>query len=313
MERTVRRCIDLGVTYFDTAETYNEGRSEESLGLALESVPREEVLIGTKVSPSNTEPDTLVAHCEASLRRLKTDYVDIYMIHWPIHPSSIRHFTDDEEVVANPPSEEEAFEAMYRLQKAGKIRYVGVSNYGVERLERARGYGVDISANELPYSLLTRAIECDILPYCRKSGVGVIGYMTLLQGVMAGIYPTLRDVPPHRRRTRHFGSEGSALARHGDQGAEAETNRALERIRLICAELGMTMPDIAIKWVLASESITSALVGTTRLTHLESNVRAAEEPLPSEIFQRLNAVTQPLWEKLGPSFDYYESPENDRT
>jgi len=313
VEMVVHRAVDLGVNYFDTAEVYNDGRSEESLGKALKGINRDRVIIGTKVAPSNTYPDVLVKHCEASLKRLDTDYIDIYMVHWPIHPHSIRHFTDDEKVINNPPDVEDAFSTLQELQEQGKIRYIGVSNFGVFRLEQARQYCPEIVVNELPYSLLTRAIELEILPYCREEGISVIGYMTLMQGLLAGIYPTLADVPPWQRRTRHFHYKSCELIRHGEEGAEEETNKALADIKVIARELGMTMPEVALKWALAADGITCALVGARNVNELEANVRAVEDRLPADIVDRLNRVTKQLLDKLGPSFDYYESTENDRT
>jgi myo-inositol catabolism protein IolS len=309
----VHRAVDLGITYFDTAEVYNEGRSEASLGAALRGIPRDKVVIGTKVAPSNAEPQALAAHCDASLRRLETDYIDLYMLHWPIHPQAIRHFTADERLISHPPSSDSAFETLGRLRQQGKIRHIGVSNFGADRLRQVQQFGLPIVVNELPYSLLARAIEFAILPYCRQTGTGVIGYMALLQGLLADVYPTLAAVPPQQRRTRHFDSAGSALARHGGPGAEAETAQALTDIRTVAREAGLTMSQLAIKWTLANPDVTCTLAGSGKVRHLEDNVKAAAEPLSPEIVARLNSVTRPLMARLGPSFDYYESPENDRT
>lgn len=130
VDAVVRRSVQLGINYFDAAEAYNDGRSEESLGQAVKGLPREKLVIGTKVSPPNCYAKMLPQHCEASLRRLGLDHVDLYMIHWPIHPHSIRHFTKDEAIINNPPTVEEAFGALARLNEQGKIRYIGVSNFG---------------------------------------------------------------------------------------------------------------------------------------------------------------------------------------
>ncbi len=310
-EAVVHRAVELGITYFDTAEVYNEGRSEAALGAALRGIPRHKVILSSKVAPSNAAPATLAAHCDASLRRLGTDYIDLYMLHWPISRQAIRHFTADQRIHDAPPSTEAAFATLRRLQAQGKIRYIGVSNHGIEKLRQVRQLGVDIVVNQLPYSLLARAVELSILPYCRSEGVGVIGYMTLLQGLLADIYSTLDDVLPSQRRTRHF--THSEHSRHCGPGAEEETAQALADIRAIARQSGLMMPQIAIKWALANPAITCALVGSGRVRHLEDNVGAASEPLPVEIVAKLNAVTEPLMAKLGPSFDYYESPENDRT
>ncbi len=313
VDAVVRRSLDLGINYFDPAEASHAGRSEEALGRALKGLPRERLIIGTKVSPSNCYAHVLPAHCEASLRRLGLDYVDLYMIHWPIHPHSIRHFTSDERTIAHPPTLDEAFEALDRLRQAGKIRHVGLSNFGPARLEEALARCPDLLVQELPYSLLTRAIELAMLPRCRTLGLGVIAYMVLLQGVLTDACARLDDVPPYQRRTRHFDSHRSALSRHGEAGAEAETSAALAAIRQIARERGMTMAELATKWALAAPGITCCLVGTRSVKKLEENVRAAAGPLPAEVVDRLNAATRPLLDALGPGFDYYESLANDRT
>ena len=312
-DAVVHRAVELGITYFDAAEAYNEGRSEESLGKALRGIPRDRVIIGTKVSPSNCYADTLPTHCEASLRRLGLDYLDLYMIHWPIHPHSIRHFTSDESVIRNPPTVHEAFAALVTLRRQGKIRYIGVSNFAEARLEEVLAVCPDIVVNQLPYSLLTRAIELGALPLCRARGIGVIGYMTLLQGLLADQYPTLADVPLHQARTRHFNHRRSALIRHGAEGDEAETAAALEGIRRIATEAGMTMPELATKWALAGPGISCCLIGARKVSKLEENLRAAAQPLSADIRRALDALTRPLLDKLGDSFDYYESVQNNRT
>ncbi len=309
VDRTVRRALDLGINYFDSAEAYNEGHSEESLGKAIAGLPRDKIVVGTKISPNNTASDVLVEHCEASLRRLGTDYVDLYMVHWPIEPHAIGHFGGGE-----CPNVEDAFAALMKLREQGKICHIGVSNFGVEFLEQARATGAEIAANELPYNLLCRAIEREILPHCRNAGVGVIGYMALLQGLLADIYPTLDDVLLWQRRTRHFSPERAGeLCRHGEAGAEAETDEALAAIRAVGAEHGMTMPEIAVKWALAGEGITSVLVGARNEQELEANLRAASDPLDPAVIEKLNTATAALMEKMGPSFDYYEHTDNDRT
>jgi len=309
----VRRSFELGINVFDTAEMYNEGRSEEALGKALLGIPRDRIHVISKISPSNCYPDTLVEHCEASLKRLGTDCIDVYMIHWPVHPHSIRHFTKDEAIINNPPDVAEAFEAMVRLKDMGKIRYIGVSNFGVKRLEEAMEHCKTIVVNELPYSLLTRAIEYDVLPFCQNHHVGIIGYMTMLQGILTDLYPTLNDVPSWQRRTRHFNSKHNNLARHGEEGFEEETNETLNAIRTILKGCGLTMPEVAIQWAIANKAVTSVLVGARNTKELEANVKAVENPLPDDTVEKLNRATKRLMEKMGPGFDYYESKKNDRT
>jgi aryl-alcohol dehydrogenase-like predicted oxidoreductase len=310
VDAVVRRALELGVSYFDTAEVYNDGRSEASLGQALRGLPRHQVLIGTKVSPASVQPDVLPRRCEASLRRLGTDSIDLYMVHWPITLRSIRHFEAHLEVC---PGADDAFAALLRLQEQGKVRHIGVSNFGRDRLEEALRYCPVLAANELPYNLLSRAIEWEALAACRELGLGAIGYMSLAQGVLTELYPTLDDIPAWQRRTRHFDARRSPAARHGMRGEEEATRRALSDLRAVCREIGETLPALALKWAVANPGLACNLVGARSVEKLEANVRAVEQPPPAGAVARLNAITDPLKERLGRSFDYYESPENDRT
>jgi aryl-alcohol dehydrogenase-like predicted oxidoreductase len=310
VDAVVRHAVGNGCNFFDTAEAYNHGASETSLGRALRGIPRDQVIVCTKISPSNTAPATLVAHCEASLRRLQTDYIDLYMVHWPITAHSIRHFAESGPDVPSVPA---AFQALDRLRRAGKIRHIGVSNFGLAKLTEALATGVPIVANELPYSLLTRAIEREILPGCRARGIGVLGYMALLQGVLSDRYADFTELPESRRRTRHFSAQQTPLSRHGLPGAETETAAALAAVRAVAKRAGMTTSELALKWAFAREGITSSLCGSRNVAALQANLKAAAEPLAPALVAELNVLTQPLLEALGPSFDYYENPANDRT
>lgn len=311
VNEVVHASVDLGINYFDTAEVYNDGRSELSLGEAIKGIARDKIVIGSKVSPSNCYRQTLIEHCEATLQRLQTDYVDLYMIHWPIHPHSVKHFTNNSQVINNPPTIHEAVEALRILKQDGKIREFGISNFSRKRMN---GLPVnEIAVNELPYNLLCRAVEYDILPFCQENGIGVIGYMALLQGILSGKFPTLNDVPVWRRRTRHFNSAGAKECRHGEGGVENETDAVLAGIRDISIKSGLTMSEIAIQWILNNPAITCALVGSRNIQQLEANVKAIHQPLLPEFKAELDRITFQVKEKLGNHFDYYESAEQDRT
>jgi myo-inositol catabolism protein IolS len=307
----VHASVDLGINYFDTAEVYNEGRSESSLGEAIRGISRDRFLIGTKVSPSNCYRKTLINHCEASLKRLQTDYIDLYMVHWPLNRHSIRHFTTDIHIIENPADINDTMETFQILKQKGKIRNFGVSNFssnllGNLPLEK-------IAVDELPYNLLCRAIEYDTLPFCEEKGIGVIGYMALLQGILSDIYASLDDIPVWQRRTRHFNSKSTKVCRHGEEGIEKETNTALKDIRQVCKQSGFPMAEIAIKWILQNSAITCTLVGSRNVNELAANVKAAQSPLSNEIKAELDRITLPVMEKLGNHFDYYENAANDRT
>jgi len=310
VDAVVRRAFDLGVNYFDTAEVYNEGRSESSLGLALRGLPRARVVIGTKVSPACVQPDVLPRRCEASLRRLGTDYLDLYMVHWPITLRSIRHFDAQASVC---PALDDAFATLLRLQEQGKVRHLGLSNHSLAQLDEVRRYCPSLVANALPYNLLCRAIEWEALPGCVERGVGVIGYMALLQGVLTDRYPTLDDIRPWQRRTRHFDATKAPDARHGLPGEEDATRDVLAALRAVCRDHGYTLSELAVSWTLANPGLACSLVGARTVAQVESNLRAAAQPLAADVVAQLNEVTRPLMERLGRSFDYYEGPQNDRT
>ena len=306
----VHRAVDVGLNYFDTAEGYNDGRSETFLGEALKDVPRDKVVIGTKIWPHHLYPDTLAEHCEASLKRLGTDYVDMYMIHWPIGPLSIGQAIRAERGL---PSLDDTVAILQELQQQGKIRRLALSNFGVSKFEDIKACGGEYVSNQLIYNLLTRAAEMEVLPYCQQHGVGVIAYMVLLQALLTDKYKNLDEMPELHTRIRHFDSKRTPLCRHGEEGAESETMQALTAIRAIARECGMSTADLALRWTVANPAVTCTLVGTQNVSRLEANAKAVEQPLPQDIVERLNAATATLKAKLGPSLDVFESAENDRT
>ncbi len=277
--------LDAGINFFDTAEGYNDGRSEEALAIALKG-RRHEAVIGTKVSTPN--PGTIREHCEASLRRLQTDYVDIYMIHWPHEEFSI----------------EESMEVLTRLREDGLIRAIGVSNFGCGQLTDAIDTGASIAVNQLCYNLLSRAIEPELLPLCQRNNVGILGYMPLLQGILTGKYKSAEEIPPVHSRFRHFGAERQN-ASHGEEGAEQEMFETLERIRSIAESEKVPMSRLAIAWAMARPGITCMLVGTRNVSELEQNLHAVEYSPADEVIESLDKVTAPLLEKLGANPDYF--------
>ena len=312
VERVVRAALDSGVNFFDTARMYNDGESEKALGTALTGV-RHQAVVCSKVSPAKAYAAALRSECEQSLRNLGTDYLDLYMLHWPINPAGIRHFTDDEAVIAHPPTAEEAFATLAALQKEGKIREIGLSNHGLTQMEQALALCPGVAANELPYSLISRAIEAEILPFCRRQRVGVIASMTLAQGVLAGIYAKPEDVRPHQAHSRHFAQErGQGTSRHYENGAEEEVFATVDVLRALSAELGVTAAQLALAWVLQNQDICCALVGSRNEAQLRDNLAAAALVLPPDAVAQLDAVSQKVWDKLGNNPDYYENTSASR-
>lgn len=313
VEEVVHAAVDLGINYFDTAEMYNEGRSESSLGQAIKGLKRDKLVIGTKVPPSCCYPRVLEEHCNASLKRLDTDYIDLYMIHWPIHRDSIRFFTTDEKILDNPPDNDEAFRALLSLKKSGKIRHIGISNYSKTRILKDIKPGYQVEANQLPYNLLSRAIEFDTIEHCNASGIGIISYITLMQGILTGKYPVLQDVPPIFKRTRHFSSESNPKSRHGEKGFEDLVQAALDEIRILADETSRSMTDLATGWVVAGRKITCAIAGVRNIDQLKVNTAVLRDPLKPDVVRRLNDMTEELKAAMGNCLDYYQNKAEDRT
>jgi aryl-alcohol dehydrogenase-like predicted oxidoreductase len=311
VEGVVSAALDRGCAFFDTAEVYNEGRSEEALGRALRG-RRDRAIVASKISPDHCGAGMVRRHCEATLARLGSDYLDVYMLHWPLNPLAIRHFSTDGGSSESLPSLADVLAAMDELRREGKIRYVGLSNFGARQLEEANAYGLPVACNEVPWSLLSRAIEWEVLPACTAFDIGVLGYMPLMQGLLTGKYRTADELPASRARTRHFRGDRPGC-RHGEPGAEPETFGAIEAIRAIADREGMPMERLAIAWCLARPGITCSITGARNAAQLEENARAAELRLAPGLVAELNAVTDPLKRVLGRSVDLYESSANPRT
>lgn len=290
----VSAALDLGVNYFDEAEMYNNGRSEEALGRVLKG-RRDRAVLGTKINPVHCAPGQIREHLVASLRRLQTEYVDIYMVHWPIR---------DFPVAA-------AFEELGKLKDEGKIRVIGVSNFGPIDLAEALGTGQPIGVNQLHYNLLSRGIEVKIAPLCMQNHVGIMAYMPLLQGILSGKYRTIDEVPAIRLRTRHFRGD-RAGSRHGGPGAEALVERTLAGIREVADDIGMPMEQVSLAWVAAKPGVTCVLSGARTPQQLQSNWEGVTRQLPADAVARLDEVTRPLLEVLGDNADYWQSGADGR-
>jgi aryl-alcohol dehydrogenase-like predicted oxidoreductase len=284
----VHAALDLGINFFDTAEEYGAGRSEEVLGRALAG-RRQQAVISTKVSAVNLSTEGIPQACERSLKRLQTDTIDLYQVHWPAPGMPI------DDVVA----------ALQKLQAQGKIRAVGVSNFGILDLSDflARGRCDTI---QLPYNLAWRAIEYEVMPKCRAEGVGILPYSPLMQGLLTGKYATADDVPEGRARTRHF-SKNRPHTRHGQPGSEAELFEAIAQIRAISQRLGHSMSDVSLAWVLHQPGVDSVIIGARNPHQLQQNIKAVELDLSPEIVAELTRATEPLKQKLGPNPDLWQA------
>ena len=279
--------LDSGVNFFDTAPAYGNGESEEILGEALGS-RRNKTIVGTKVPPTDLTPDKLRQSCERSLRALRTDYIDLYQIHWPSKTLPL----------------EPTWQTLEALRQEGKIRHIGVSNFGASFLDEAISLG-NVASNQVPYSLLWRAVEFDIQPLCVVKAISILCYSPLAQGLLTGKFASADAVPEKRARTRLF-SKARPLTRHGEAGHEQETFAALAEIRRVADELGQPMGRVALAWLLAQKGVTAAVVGARNAAQAIENVTAAELQLNAGVIARLSAITAPLKQGLGNNADPWE-------
>jgi aryl-alcohol dehydrogenase-like predicted oxidoreductase len=285
--------FDAGINFYDTAEGYGSGQSEQLLARGLGHV-RDQIVIATKVSPNHFAPAEMRAACEGSLRALNTDHIDLYQLHWPNHDLPIS----------------ETLECLEALKAEGKIRAYGVSNFGPRDLSDARAAQSEyaISSNQVAYSLLFRAIEYGILPLCQREDIAVLTYSSLMQGLLAGRFRSADDVQPDRARTRHYDSTSGKrpYARHGEAGAEAETFDAIEAVRQIAADISLPMSDVALAWLMAQPGVTAVIAGARNAEQARGIARAAEVKLDAQTMQRLNAATDALKAKLGENPDMWQ-------
>ncbi len=284
----LRTAYDCGCTFFDTAEAYGDGYSEELIAKALDG-ERDTLVIASKASPSHFRAKDLRKACENSLRRLKTDYIDLYQLHWP---------------TADVPLDE-TLATLAALRKEGKIREAGVSNFGVKTLEQCTASSTRIVSNQMAYNLLFRAIEFDILPYCVEHAVSVVCYSPILQGLLAGKFRTPEDVPEDRARTRHFSGD-RPQARHGEDGAEKETFAAIGSLRQIAATHDISMANMALAWLLAQDGVASAITGARNAQQAKRNAAAGDIELSPDIVAELNLATDPLKQRLGANPDMWQ-------
>ncbi len=310
VDNIVNYALDHGINTFDTAEAYNEGESERSLGLALNK-RRKEAIIMTKIKPSNCK--NVRKYCINSLQRLRTDYLDVYMLHWPINELSLKHFTKDSVILNTPPTIEEAYHEIDKLKKEGLVRSVGFSNFGCLQMAEVINLGINPDINEITYNIVSRAIEKEIVSFCNKFRISIVGSMGLQQGLLTGKYRNPENVPKYQAHSRHFSNiRGQGISRHGEQGVEKEIFELIFELQSISKELGVSLSQLSIKWILKKPFIASTIVGVRNIQQLKHNMDAFTFSLPNDIEKRIDKLSQPILDKLGNSPDYYEHRTNSR-
>ena len=267
----IHRALDLGINWIDTAAIYGLGHSEEVVAKAVEG-RRDDVFIATKCGlvwddrenvKNNLQPESIRKEAEASLRRLKTDVIDLYQIHWP-DPNA---------------SAAKAWETMAQLKAEGKVRYIGVSNFDVPLLKKCLKIA-PVQSLQPPYNLLKRKVESDILPFCRENDIGVLVYSPMASGLLTGKFDPNRLAPDDwRRKSADFKEPG--LSKRLD---------FVEKLRPIAEKHGKTVGNLAIAWTLMNPAVTSAIVGARTAQQVEENVQAADWRLTAEELREIDQL-----------------------
>lgn len=271
--RTVKHALDAGLNFLDTAEGYGRGHSEELVAKAIAG-RRDQVVIATKFGPNHSAPGSLRETLETQLKRLKTDYIDVYQQHWP---------------PKQPPLTETVAE-LEKLKDEGKIRAVGVSNWMEPEWEEIDDPS-RVETLQPCHSLLWRSIEKNVLPLCRKHDIAVLPYSPLCQGILAGKFESLDDVPEKDPRDSN---------RRLTPEAWPTVRKVLGVLRKVAEKHDRTMAQTALRWLLDQDGITAPIVGASRPEQVDQNLGALDWTLDPEDWQRLDEVSWPLSEDLEP-------------
>jgi aryl-alcohol dehydrogenase-like predicted oxidoreductase len=267
----IHRSLELGVNWIDTAAVYGIGHSEEVVAQSLKDWrgPRPHVFTKCVLRwddkghvTQNHTAASIRSECEDSLRRLQIEVIDLYQMHWP--PSD------------NGPGLEEAWQTMLALQKEGKARWIGVSNFNIEQMERAEKIATPASLQP-PYSLIRRAVDKEILPYSKQRGIGVISYAPMASGLLTGAMTRERAaaLPADDFRSKSPEFREPRLSKNIE---------LVERLRKVGARHGRNPGEVAIAWVLSNPAVTGAIVGARNAKQAEGIMRAGELKLsPVEI------------------------------
>ena len=278
----IERAIDAGINFLDTANMYNLGESERVVGKALKG-RREEIVLATKVTiamgegpnMSGSSRKHIIEGCEASLRRLGTDYIDLYYLHKPDPETPI----------------EESLSAMDHLVRQGKVLYGGVSNYPAWRVADALGAqalaGWDSLVAVQPlYNIANRDIEVELLPACEELGLGVVGYSPIARGVLTGKYAAGEEPPEDSRAGR--GNERIMQTEFRSSNFELA-----QEVVALAEEIGCTASQLAVAWVMANELVTCPIIGPRTPDQLEDNIGALDVEITAEIEARIDELVPP--------------------
>lgn len=282
----IKASYELGVTSIDTAPIYGQGESERVVGEAIKGIPRDKVQILTKYgmrwdlakgefafkSKNNQGKDidiykyagkeSVIKECENSLRRLGTDYIDLYQIHWPDSTTPLS----------------ETFEAVERLIEQGKVRYAGVCNYDAALMEDA-GKVIDLVSDQIPYSMVNRGTDRETIPYCMRNEKAVIVYSPLERGLLTGkMKPGYAFAEGDHRKNNPFFTDDSI----------ERTNAFLDKLKPLADEKGVTLAQLVIRWTVNHPGVTVALVGARNPAQAIQNAKAADVVLSADEMEFIN-------------------------
>ncbi|PYT38092.1 MAG: general stress protein [Acidobacteria bacterium] len=276
--------LDRGVTLFDTAQGYGFGVSERLLASALwQRVKREQVIVATKgglrqdgdILLRDLSAKWLRRGVESSLRNLETDYIDLYQLHWP-DPKT--------------PAEETAG-ALEKMVGEGKIRHVGVSNFSPQQMDELARYG-RVETDQPPYHMFRREIERDVLPYCAKHDIGVLAYGPLAHGLLSGRMTTKTAFARDDWRSKSSDFTGERFRRN---------LAVVTRLQQCADSRGITLPQLAVAWVISHPAVNVAIVGARRASQLDTTLPAAEVSLTGEDRKEIDTILADAVPVVGPS------------
>jgi aryl-alcohol dehydrogenase-like predicted oxidoreductase len=270
----IHKALDLGINWIDTAAVYGLGHSEEIVGKAVQE-KRDKVFIATKCSQvwddngkvrTHLGPASMRKEIAASLRRLQTDYIDLYQIHWPDWATPV----------------EDSWNEMAKFKAEGKVRYIGVSNFSVDLLERCEKI-THVQSLQPIYNMLERQIEPGIIPLCKAHGIGIVAYSPMQSGLLTGSFD-MKKLPPDDWRIVH-----------SEKFRKPKYSRGLalvEQLRPLAAKYGKTVGQLAINWVLRNGVVTSAIVGAKTAAQVENNVLAVGWEISDEDMRKIDWVLE---------------------
>lgn len=273
--KAIRAAFEAGVTTIDTAEVYGNGHSEQIVAQALSDV-RDQVVYATKIFANHLKYDQVFEACDRSLKNLKTDYIDLYQIHWPSG-------NFNSEIVPI----EETMSALNKLKQQGKIRAIGVSNFSRAQLEEAAQYG-RIDSLQPPYSLFWRYLERDAMPYCVENNISILAYSSLAQGLLTGKFQPGHKFDPADNRVKNKLFQGENYE---------QAQQALLKLRPIAAQHHTSLGNLALAWLIAQPQ-TNAIVGARNAEQAVSNAKAADIQLSPSELQEIDAIGRIVTDNL---------------